>query len=468
MPKTVAENDRFGGVEDNMQIIVVGCGTVGATLTEYLSKEGHNVTVIDSKASRLTHVTNSYDVMGVVGNGASYGVQMEAGIEDADLLIAVTSSDEVNLLCCLFAKKAGNCHTIARVRDPIYSHEVNYIKDELGMALVINPEYAAATAIARLLKFPSAIEVDTFAKGRVELSKFRLESDNVLVGAMLKDIQSILKCDVLICTVERGDEVIIPDGNFQLREKDEISVVASAKNIVKFFKKMGMATQRVKDTMIVGGGSTTYYLAKQLLAMGIDVKIIERDRARCDELCELLPEASIVHGDGTERDVLMEEGIERAQSFVSMTNLDEENVMLSLFAKSVSKAKLVTRVHHMAYDELLDTLDIGSIVYPRLTIAEDIVRYVRAMSNSLGSNVETLHKLNDGRVEALEFWIQEDSPVVGVPLMQLNLKHNLLVACINRQGKIITPRGQDMIQVGDTVIVITTNTGLHDIKDILR
>ncbi|MBP3700904.1 MAG: Trk system potassium transporter TrkA [Lachnospiraceae bacterium] len=451
-----------------MQIIVVGCGTVGATLTEYLSKEGHNVTVIDNKASRLTNVTNAYDVMGVVGNGASYGIQMDAGIEEADLLIAVTNSDEVNLLCCLFAKKAGDCHTIARVRNPIYNHEVNYIQDELGMALVINPEYAAATAIARLLKFPSAIEVDTFAKGRVEVSKFRLEPGNILVGCPLKDIQSILHCDVLICSVERGDQVIIPDGNFELREKDEISVVASTKNILKFFKKMGLTTHRVKDTMIVGGGSTTYYLAKQLLAMGIDVKIIEKDRNRCDELCELLPEASIIYGDGTEREVLMEEGIENAQSFVAMTNLDEENVMLSLFAKSVSKAKLVTRVHRMAYDELLDTLDIGSIVYPRLTVAEDIVRYVRAMSNSLGSNVETLHKLNDGRVEALEFWIREESPVVDVPLLELQLKPNLLIGCINHQGKITIPRGQDRIQVGDTVVVITTNTGLHDIRDILR
>ena len=273
---------------------------------------------------------------------------------------------------------------------------------------------------------------------------------------------------MLICSVERGDQVIIPDGNFELREKDEISVVASTKNILKFFKKMGLATHRVKDTMIVGGGSTTYYLAKQLLAMGIDVKIIEKDRSRCDELCELLSEASIIFGDGTEREVLMEEGIENAQAFVAMTNLDEENVMLSLFAKSVSKAKLVTRVHRMAYDELLDTLDIGSIIYPRLTVAEDIVRYVRAMSNSLGSNVETLHKLNDDRVEALEFWIREESLVVGVPLLELKLKPNLLLACINRQGKIIIPRGQDMIQVGDTVVVITTNTGLHDIRDILR
>lgn len=460
-----------GGVEEYMHIIVVGCGNVGYTLTEQLSKEGHNVTVIDSKADRLRNVTDNCDVMGVVGNGASYSVQMEAGIEEADLLIAVTDSDELNLLCCLFAKKVGDCHTIARVRNPIYSQEVGYIKEELGMALVINPEAAAATEMARLLKFPSAIEVDTFAKGRVELLKFRLEQNNVLVGCPLKEIPSILKCDVLICAVERGDDVIIPDGNFELREKDIISVVASSRNILQFFKKMGMATNRVKDTMIVGGGSTAYYLAKQLLAMGIKVKIIEKNRTRCDELCELLPQASIIYGDGTDRDVLMEEGIETAEAFVSLTNLDEENIMLSLFAKSVSKvkAKLVTRVHRMSYDELLDSLDIGSIVYPRFTTAENIVRYVRAMSNSLGSNnVETLYKLMEDKVEALEFWIKEESPIVGVPLQELNLKPNILIASINHKGAIITPRGQDRIQVGDTVVVVTTNTGLEDIQDILR
>lgn len=451
-----------------MQIIVVGCGNVGATLTEQLSKEGHNITVIDSKNDRLKQVTDSCDVMSVTGNGASYSVQMEAGIEDADLLIAVTDSDELNLLCCLIAKKAGGCHTIARVRNPVYSREIDFIKEELGLSMIINPEAAAATAIARLLKFPSAIEVDSFAKGRVELSKFRLEPGNLLVGCTLKEISSKLHCDVLICTVERGEQVIIPDGNFELREKDTISVVSSSRNIIQFFKKLGLATGRVRDTLIVGGGSTTYYLAKQLLNMGIHVKIIEKDRNRCDELCELLPQASIVYGDGTDRSILMEEGLERAQAFVSMTNLDEENIMLSLFAKSVSRAKLVTRVHRMAYDELLGSLDIGSIIYPRYTTAENIVRYVRAMSNSLGSNVETLYKLIGDKAEALEFWIREKSPVVGIPLQQLNLKPNILIACINHKGAIITPGGQDVIQVGDTVVVITTNTGLHDIRDILR
>lgn len=452
-----------------MQIIIVGCGNVGSTLTEQLSKEGHNITVIDCKSDRLKKITNECDVMAIQGNGGSYEIQKEAGIEHADLLIAVTDSDELNLYCCLVGKKAGGCHTIARVRNPIYSKEIGLVKDELGLSMVINPELAAATAIARLLKFPSAIEVDTFAKGRVELSKFILTADNILVGCALKDLSSKVHCDVLICVVQRGDQVIIPDGNFVLREKDTISVVASAKNISHFFKQIGLNTGRVRDTMIVGGGATTFYLAKQLLTMGIRVKIIERDASRCEELCEILPQASIIHGDGTDRSVLMEEGLERTSAFVSMTNLDEENIMLSLFAKTVApKAKTVTRVHRMAYDEMLSTLDIGSIIYPRYTTAENIVSFVRAKSNSMGSNVETLYKLIGDKVEALEFLIHEKSPVVGIPLQQLKLKPNILIACINRNGAIITPKGQDVIQVGDTVIVITTNTGLHDICDIQR
>ena len=370
---------------------------------------------------------------------------------------------------CLIAKKAGDCHTIARVRNPIYGQEIDFIKEELGLAMVINPESTAAAAIARQLKYPSAIEVDTFAKGRVELSKFRLEPGSLLAGCALKDISLKLHCDVLVCTVERGEQVIIPDGNFTLQEKDTISVVASSRNIVQFFKKLGMATGRVRDVLIVGGGSTSFYLSKQLLSMGIHVKIIERDRARCDHLCELLPSASIVCGDGTDRSVLMEEGIERAQAFISLTNVDEENIMLSLFAKSISKAKLVTRVHRISYDEMIGSLDVGSIVYPRYTIAENVVRYVRAMSNSLGSNnVETLYKLIGDKAEALEFWIREKSPVVGVPLQKMNLKPNILLACINRRNNVIIPGGQDMIQLGDTVVVVTTNTGLHDIRDILR
>ena len=451
-----------------MQIIVVGCGNVGFTLTEQLSKEGHNLTVIDLKNDKLKRVTDNCDVMGIVGNGATYSVQMEAGIEDANLLIAVTDSDEMNLLCCLIAKKAGGCQTIARVRNPVYSREIGFIKEELGLSMIINPEAAAADDIARLLKFPSAIEVDTFARGRVELFKIRLTHDNILVGCALKDISSKLYCNVLVCIVERDEQVIIPGGNFELCEKDTISVVVSSRNIIQFFKKMGLATGRVHDTMIVGGGSTSYYLARQLLSMGIKVKIIEYDRFRCDTLCELLPQAMIVCGDGTDRNVLMEEGIERTQAFVSMTNVDEKNIMLSLFAKTVSDAKLITRIHRMSYDNLLSGLDIGSVIYPRYTTAENIVRFVRAMSNSLGSNVETLYKLISDKAEALEFLIGKNAPVVDIPLQQLNLKPNILIACINHKGNIITPGGNDIMQAGDTVVVITTNTGLYDIRDILR
>lgn len=451
-----------------MQIIIVGCGNVGSTLTEQLSKEGHNITVIDRVPGKVEAVANQYDVMGIVGNGASFSVQNEAGIEHADLLIAVTTSDELNLLCCLIAKKAGDCHTIARVRNPVYNKEINYIKEELGLSMIINPELAAAMEISRLLKFPSAIKVDTFAKGRVELLKCKVVEGSPLCNCSLMDISTKLNCDVLICAVERGEEVFIPDGKFELKEKDVISLVASPRHANDFFKKIGMATNRIRSVMIVGGGETSFYLTKLLLSMGMEVTIIERDKARCNELSELLPKALIIHGDGTERNLLQEEGLEQVQAFVSWTNLDEENVMLSLFAKHVSKAKTVTKIHRIAYDEIIDSLDLGSVLYPKYITAEYIIQYVRAMQNSIGSNVETLYRLIENKVEALEFCVGEKSPVVGIPLKDLRLKENLLICCINRKGKIITPGGQDTIEAGDTVVVVTTNTGFGDLRDILK
>lgn len=451
-----------------MQIIIVGCGNVGATLTEQLSQEGHNITVIDVDGSKVETVANRYDVMGIAGNGASFIVQNEAGIEEADLMIAVTASDELNLLCCLIAKKAGDCHTIARVRNPIYNKEIAFIKEELGLSMVINPERAAANEIARLLKFPSAIKIDTFAKGKVELLKCKVREGSVLAGKTLSDISTKMRCDVLICAVERGDEVFIPSGNFELREKDIISVVASTKKANDFFKKIGMTTNRVKNCLIVGGGETTYYLAQQLMPMGIQIKIIEQRKERCNELSELLPEAMIIHGDGTERNLLLEEGLVQSQAFITWTNMDEENIMLTLFAKSVSEAKNVTKVHRIDYDEIIQSLDLGSVLYPKNITAEYILQYVRAMQNSIGSNIETLYQLIENKVEALEFRVQNETLMVGVPLKELELKENLLIACINRKGTIITPGGQDTIENGDTVIVVTTNRGFHDLKDILK
>ncbi|MBD5522109.1 MAG: Trk system potassium transporter TrkA [Lachnospiraceae bacterium] len=451
-----------------MQIIVVGCGNVGSTLTEQLSSEGHNITVIDADNQKLQNLVNSNDVMGVIGNGVSFAVQKEAGVEHAHLLIAVTGSDEVNLLCCLIARKTGGCHTIARVRNPIYSMEIAYIKEELGLSMIVNPELAAAQAMARLLKFPSAITIDTFIKGRVEVVKYRVGADSILCDQTLQQINSRLKADVLICTVERDENVYIPSGNFIIRERDEISIVGTTQKTLAFFKKLGAAVTRARNAMIIGGGEISFYLAKQLLAMGLQIKIIEIDKERCEELSELLPGAVIIHGDGTDRNLLMQEGIMQTEAFVSLTNVDEENIMLSLFAKSLTKAKLITNVHRISYDEIIDSLDIGSVIYPKYLTAENIIKYVRAMDNSLGSNIETLYRLNDNRVEALEFYIKEGSPVVGIPLQNLQIKPNILICAINHRGTITIPGGQSIIQVGDTVIVVTTNTGLNDIRDILK
>lgn len=451
-----------------MKIIIVGGGKVGVTLVEQLSREGHNITLIDMDGDKLQRIANTFDVMGVTGNGASYSTQMEAGVETADLLIAVTGSDELNLLCCLFAKKAGNCQTIARVRNPVYNKEVRYIQEELGLSMVINPEFAASMEIARILKFPSAIRIDTFAKGKVELLKFKIYPEYHLDQMRITDIRGKFRCDILICAVERGEDVMIPSGNFILREGDIVSIVAPPRQSADFFHRIGIANNRIKNALIVGGGKISYYLSKQLEAMGISVKIIEMDRGRCEELSELLPKATIIYGDGTDQSILLEEGIRQADAFVALTNLDEENILLALYAKSQSKAKLITKVNRISFDQIIDQLDIDSIIYPKYITASYIIQYVRAMQNSIGSNVETLYRIIENRAEALEFCVHENSPVVGIPLEKLDLKENLLICCINRDQRVIIPKGQDTIEVGDTVIVVTTNTGLNDLKDILK
>lgn len=451
-----------------MNIIIAGCGKVGSTLAEQLSREGHDITVIDQRADVVKHVTDTADVRGVAGNGASYNIQKEAGIGEADLLIAVTDADEVNLLCCLIAKKAGGCKTIARVRNPIYHQEIGHIKGELGLSMVINPEFAASSEIARLLRFPSAIEINTFAKGRIELLRFRVEAGSLLDGRKLKDITELTQCETLVCIVERKGEIIIPDGEVCLQTDDTISIVASPLNASRFFKLMGVQTNQVKNTMIIGGSKTAYYLTRRLTAMGIKVKIIEKNMARCEELCELLPQAMIICGDGTDEELMEEEGLKDAEGFVSLTDMDEENIMLSLYAKSVSRAKKITKVNHNTYDVVIDTLDIGSVVNPKRITAESILQYVRAMQNSIGSNVETLYHLADGRAEALEFIIREDGEVTDVPLQDLSLKPHLLICAVNRKGRMILPRGQDSLQKGDSVVVITTRCGeLKDIRDVL-
>ena len=436
-----------------MKIIVVGCGKVGAALTAQLSQEGHDIAVIDVDSGVVTDISNSYDVLGLVGNGASHAVQMEAGIETADLLIAATDSDELNLLCCLIAKKAGGCNTIARVRNPVYNGEIDFIKEELGLSLTVNPEMAAATEAARVLRFPSAVQIETFAKGKVEIIKVRIPDGSVLDGCPLAQIHKRTGTDVLICTVERGEQVEIPNGSFVLKAG---------------VSRIGLKSRRVKDCIIIGGGKIAFYLSQQLLESGIRVKIIEKDRDRCEELCAALPKAVIINADAANQHILMEEGIRECESFVTLTGMDEENLFLSLFAQECSKAKVITKVDRMDFDEIIKRLDLGTLLHPKNITADYILRYVRALQNSIGSNVESLYKIIENKVEALEFKIQEDSPVIGIPLSQLKVKPGVLIACISCDGKIIIPNGNSRIKEGDSVIVVTSHLGFGDIRDILQ
>ncbi len=451
-----------------MKIIIVGCGKVGVTLAEQLNNEGHDITLIDQNSSVLESVVDSIDVMGVVGNGAVSKIQMEAGIEDADLLIATTNSDELNMLCCLIAKKAGNCHTIARIRKPEYSTEINYLREELNLSLAINPELAAAREISRLLKFPSAIKIDTFAKGRVEIMKFQVPVGSDIDDLKVWEVNSKLKCNVLICAVERGADVVIPNGNFILKSGDKVSFIASPAQSMRFFKAVGIENNSVKSAILVGGGRITYYLAKMLEDSPIKLKVVERDIEQCRKLSDELPNVIVIHGDGSDQQLLQEEGIQQTEAFAALTGFDEENIILSLYAASQSKAKLITKVNRTTFESVVNDMNLGSVIYPKLITAESIIQYVRAMQNSLGSNVETLYKIVANKAEALEFRVGNEPSIIGISLEKLSLKPNLLVACINRNGRIITPRGKDTIEVGDTVIIVTTATGLKDLKDILK
>ena len=452
----------------NLNIIIVGLGKVGGTLVEQLSKEGNDITVIDKNPAAVQSMSSIYDVMGIIGNGASYSVQMEAGIENCDLFIAVTESDELNLLCCTVAKRVSNCSAIARVRTPDYSKEVEYLREKLGLTMIINPDLEAAKEVARILYLPTTLEVNSFAHGQAELIKFKIPEGNILVNLPISQLGKAISHKVLICAVERDGEVYIPSGNFVLEEGDIISYVANKKVAKQFLNALGFNTRQVKNTMIIGGGTSAQYLADKLIHSGVSVKIIEKDRARCEELSLLLPKAIIINGDGTDEELLKEEGIQSAESFVPLTGIDEENIMLTLFARQVSNAKVVTKINHITFKDVINNLDLGSIFYPRYITSEAIIAYARAKKNSLGSNIETLYHMFDSQVEAIEFRVQNTSKVTNTPLMELSLKKNLLITFINRNGSIIIPSGQDSIHVGDTVMVVTTHTGFNDIMDILE
>lgn len=450
-----------------MNIIIAGCGGVGSTLAEQLTAEGHEITIIDQESKNIQVVTAQYDVMGVQGNSTSYVTQMEAGIDKADLLIAVTNHDEVNMLTCLIAKKAGNCQTIARVRSPQYFTEIDYIRDELGLSMAVNPEFAAAQEISRLIQIPSAMEVDTFAKGRVNLVKIQILEGSVLDQLMLADFSSKIGTDALVCIVEREKEVYIPGGDFVLRVGDKIYVTMQIAALNDFLNKIGIKEKPIKKVMIAGGGTLGYYLGKILTEARIQVKIIEQNEKRCAQLSELIPKAMIIHGNATDKQLMIEEDIETTDAVVAATNFDEENLLLALYVNKVSSAKMITRINRLSFEDVLGDLPIGSAVTPKDITAEYIIRYIRSMQNSYGSNVETLYRMVDNRVEALEFNVDSEAKVTRATLGELKIKKNTLICCIHRNKKIIRPAGHDRIQPGDSVVVVTTNRGLNGIDEIL-
>ncbi|MCR4669868.1 MAG: Trk system potassium transporter TrkA [Saccharofermentans sp.] len=451
-----------------LKIIIVGVGKIGQTLVKLLTKERHNIIIIDKNEKIVAEMANAYDCMGVVGNAASHSVLSDAGVMDADILISVTASDEFNLLCCTIAKQYNeDLATIARVRSPEFAEDSAYLRETLGMAMIVNPELETAKETARILFLPTALSINTFAHGQAELIRIKIPENNMLAGKTLGDLSRNITDGLIIVGVEHDDDVFIPNGSSRLEAGDIISFVSTRKKTIAFLKAIGFATRSVSDTLIVGGGTSSYYLSKELLKSGIDVKIIESNPARCEQLSILIPRASIINGDGTKEDLLLESGLAHTESFVPLTGIDEENILLTLYARSVSDAKVVTKINRISFDKIIESLDLGSVVCPRNICAETILSYVRARQASIDSNLEVLYRLFNNRAEAMEFSVRESSGITGVSLKDLSLKQGVIISFIKRGKDVIIPSGSDTIEVGDSVMVVTTQSGFTDLTDIL-
>ncbi len=450
-----------------MDIIIVGCGKVGNALAEVLSEE-HSVTIIDKIEDKIEAAVNDYDVMGIAGNCLQTSVLEEANIDKTDIFIAVTSSDEVNILSCLIAKKMKAHHCIARVRNPEFDRQLVFMREELGIGMMVNPDYNAANEIAKVLRYPEAINIESFAKGRVDLAEIRISSGSILDNIALSQLSKRLKLDVLICAVQRGDELIIPNGSFILRAGDKIHMTASHSAMVKFFRSISAAyrEKRVKSAVLIGGGRVAYHLSKQLIEMGVKVKIIEIDEERCIELSQRLNKVNISHADGTDHDILEEEHVYDADAVVTLTGIDEENILLSLLAKKNGVEKVVTKVNRMSLIQLSDTLALDSLISPKTITVNQILQYVRAKQNSVGNSVTTLYRLVNDRLEALEFVIRDEKEYIGVPLKKLKIRSGILIASIVRGNELIIPKGDDCLRINDSVVVISTNKGFHDLSNI--
>ena len=446
----------------------MGCGNVGYNLAEQLSKENHEITLVDTDKKRLQRITDTLDVQGVGDNGVSYDVLKNAGVKNADIFIAVTNNDETNIISCITASTIGKCRTIARVRNPLYYNNMWHIKEKVGLSMYVNPEMEAAREIERLIQIPTAIDVDVFRKSNVNMISFKIPEGSALGGIKMSEIHQKITSDILVCVVERGNEIIIPNGSFTLKTGDIISAVVPMGSVYDVFKKAGIKTRRIKNVIIAGGGRITYYLAKVLLKAKMSVKIIEKDYARCEELSELLPEADIICSNVSNKEALLEEGIKETDAFVSLTENDEENIMLSIYAGKVSESKVITKIKHVTFEEIIHDLDVGSVVEPKKIVSESIISYVRALNNSKGSSIETMYKLKDDRVEAVELAVNSTiEGLVGVKLAFAKLKDNILISTINRANRSFIPGGNDSVELGDRVIVVSAGKEINSLKDIL-
>ncbi len=452
-----------------MKIIIVGCGKIGTTIIDSLVREGHDVVAIDDNNDVVTETSNIYDIMCVCGSGADCEVLSEAGVDKAEMFVAVAGSDELNMLSCFIAKKMGAKKTIARIRNPEYNGgSLEFIRSQLGLSSAINPEKLCAQELYNILRLPGAAKIETFSNRKFEMIELKLKHDSKLDGLSLVEMRKKYQGQYLVSTVKRGDDVFIPDGNFILRGGDKIGIMATANEAQRLFKMLGLLQKQARSVMILGASKTAFYLAKKLLAGGHDVKIIERDRQRCEEISGALPGAVIICGDGAQQELLMEEGISQCDAFVALTGMDEENILISIFASSQEVSKVIAKVSRNELSSMAENLGLECTVSPRKSISDVISTYARALKNSLGSNVETLYKLMDGGAEALEFKVQSDFRYVKIPLKEMELKQNTLVAGIIRGKKIIIPSGNDTIEADDRVVVLAAGHRLQDLSDIIR
>lgn len=451
-----------------MKIIIIGLGAIGRTILKSLSTEGHTITIIDENKDKIENLIEKYDVFGVVGNGACMDIQNEAKMKEADVAIAMTNSDELNVFACLVAKKVGVKNTIARVRNPAYRNQILEMKNELGISMIVNPEKATADEIYNLINLPSIAQVDHFAKGRVLLVEIVAEKGCLLIGESLISLGKKLNSKVLICAVQRGGSVIIPTGHFVIEMGDRIHFTSDARSLREFLTEINLVKLPLKNIMIVGGNKTSYYLANELSKKKYTVKLIEENTALADELAEKLPKVTVIQGNGTGHDLLIEEGIEAMDSFVALTNIDEENMVVSMFANKMNVRKTITQIKSDDLYGLLGELGINNIVSPRDIVANIVTGYIRALANTRGSNVLTVSKLVNNQVEALEFYAKKQEKIHDKPLKELKIKRNCLIACIIRKSEIIIPNGNDCIKLGDNVIVVTTHKNFDDLTDIFE